>query len=75
MILQQIFSNPLFGLIFVVVIVASLSLHEFAHAYVGYLQGDDTAKHAGRLTLDPRKHLDLMGTLTFLIIGFASCVP
>lgn len=75
MILQQIFSNPLFGLIFVVVIVASLSLHEFAHAYVGHLQGDDTAKHAGRLTLDPRKHLDLMGTLTFLIIGFGWAKP
>lgn len=75
MILSQIFSNPLFGLIFVVVIVASLSLHEFAHAYVGHLQGDDTAKHAGRLTLDPRKHLDLMGTLAFLFIGFGWAKP
>lgn len=77
MILQQLFSNPLFGLIFAIVIVASLSFHEFAHAYMGSLQGDDTAKRAGRLTLNPRAHLDMMGTLTFLLagIGWAKPVP
>lgn len=77
MILQQFFSNPFYALIFIIVIVASLSFHEFAHAYMGLLQGDDTAKRAGRLSLDPRVHLDLMGSLTFLIagIGWAKPVP
>jgi len=77
MILQQLLSRPLYGLIFAIVIVASLSFHEFAHAYMGFLQGDDTAKRAGRLSLDPRVHLDLMGTLTFLLagIGWAKPVP
>jgi Zn-dependent protease len=63
-------------------LILSLSLHELAHAWVAYLLGDTTAKNQGRLTLDPRAHLDPMGTvmlvLTLLIgigIGWAKPVP
>ncbi len=52
--------------------------HEVAHGYVSFLLGDPTAKNAGRLTLNPLKHLDVMGTLVFLItrmIGWAKPVP
>ncbi len=52
--------------------------HEVAHGFVAYLLGDPTAKNAGRLTLNPIKHLDVMGTLAFILtqmIGWAKPVP
>jgi Zn-dependent protease len=45
-------------------------LHEAAHAYSAYLLGDDTAYRAGRVTLNPASHLDLLGSLMFLMAGF-----
>ncbi|HVZ81739.1 MAG TPA: site-2 protease family protein [bacterium] len=45
------------------ILVFSLSLHEFGHAYAAYRLGDPTAKMLGRLTLDPRAHADLIGTI------------
>jgi len=58
-------------------ILFGLTIHEYAHGYVAYRLGDPTAKLAGRLTLNPLKHLDLMGTLAVLIfrIGWAKPVP
>jgi len=55
-----------------------ITCHEVAHGYVSYLLGDPTAKLAGRLTLNPLKHLDPLGTLTLLVtqlIGWAKPVP
>lgn len=55
-----------------------ITCHEVAHGYVSYLLGDPTAKLAGRLTLNPLKHLDPIGTLTLLVtqlIGWAKPVP
>lgn len=58
-------------------ILFGLSFHEFMHAYVAYKLGDPTAKLAGRLTLNPLKHLDLIGTIAlfFFRIGWAKPVP
>ena len=58
-------------------ILISLILHECAHGYVALKCGDPTAKMLGRLTLDPRKHLDPVGTLCmiFLRVGWAKPVP
>ena len=55
----------------------ALSFHEFAHAFVANLCGDDTAKQQGRLTLNPLAHLDWMGTIFLLLfrIGWARPVP
>jgi Zn-dependent protease len=50
----------------------AIVLHELAHGYVAYLLGDDTAKRAGRLTLSPLAHLDVLGTLCFIISSLAS---
>lgn len=47
----------------VVVLFSSIILHECAHGWVAYKLGDPTAKLAGRLTLNPLKHIDLMGTI------------
>ena len=58
-------------------ILLALTLHEFAHGYVAYRFGDPTASAAGRLTVNPLKHLDPIGTLAFFLIhiGWARPVP
>ncbi len=59
-------------------ILLAITFHEFCHGYVAYRLGDPTAKMAGRLTLNPLRHLDLMGTLVFFMtrmIGWAKPVP
>lgn len=64
--------------IYAVPLFLGIICHEVAHGYVSYLLGDPTAKDAGRLTLNPLKHLDLVGTLVFLatrMIGWAKPVP
>ncbi|WP_432737680.1 site-2 protease family protein [Maridesulfovibrio sp. FT414] len=56
----------------------AITCHEAAHGYVAYLLGDPTAKIAGRLTLNPLKHLDPLGTLALVLtrmIGWAKPVP
>jgi Zn-dependent protease len=58
-------------------ILLALTLHEYAHGYVAYRFGDPTAKAIGRLTLNPIKHLDPVGTIAFFLIniGWARPVP
>lgn len=51
-------------------LLLSLSIHEFAHAYVAYKLGDKSQKALGRLTLDPLKHIDPIGFLCIALIGF-----
>ena len=56
----------------------ALTFHEFSHAFVATRLGDPTARMLGRLTLNPIAHLDLMGTLVFVMtqrIGWAKPVP
>lgn len=57
------------------VILLSLTVHEFAHAYVALRQGDDTAYMLGRVTLDPRAHLDPIGSLLFPAMALLSGMP
>ncbi|WP_253907721.1 site-2 protease family protein [Bacillus sp. WMMC1349] len=56
-------------------LIAALTVHELAHAYVAYKFGDETAKRQGRLTLNPLKHLDPFGTLLIFIMGFGWARP
>lgn len=56
-------------------LVLSLSCHEFGHAYVAKLSGDDTAERAGRLTLNPVAHIDPMGLLMVVLVGFGYAKP
>ncbi|MCK4359306.1 MAG: site-2 protease family protein [Candidatus Cloacimonetes bacterium] len=69
------FISQFFILIFP--ILYALTVHEFSHGYIAYRLGDDTAKRAGRLTLNPLKHLDPIGTIMLFIahIGWARPVP
>jgi Zn-dependent protease len=58
-------------------VLLALTVHEFAHGYVAFRLGDPTARASGRLTLNPLKHLDPLGTIAFFIfhIGWAKPVP
>jgi Zn-dependent protease len=58
-------------------ILIALTIHEYAHGYVAWLKGDNTAKNAGRLTLNPFAHLDIFGTLMLFFgpFGWAKPVP
>jgi Zn-dependent protease len=51
-------------------IVLAIALHEFGHAAADELEGDPTARLAGRLTLNPVRHLDPFGTLLIVLVGF-----
>ena len=64
----------LFALL-LVALVLSLSCHEFGHAYVAKLSGDNTAERAGRLTLNPVAHIDPMGLLMVVLVGFGYAKP
>jgi len=59
----------------VIVLVIAFTIHEFMHAFVAYRLGDPTAKNQGRLTLDPRRHLDVLGSLMLLAVGFGWAKP
>jgi Zn-dependent protease len=54
---------------YVILLVLSLTVHEWAHAWSAYKLGDDTAKRLGRLTLDPMAHIDPIGTLLLPLLG------
>ena len=58
-----------------IALAIAFTVHEFAHAAVAYWFGDDTAKLEGRVTLDPRKHLDVLGTVLVLLAGFGWAKP
>ena len=53
----------------------ALSFHEFAHAWMASKCGDDTAARMGRLTLNPMAHLDVMGSMMILFVGFGWAKP
>lgn len=64
-------------ILYIVALVLVVAVHEFSHAWVANKLGDPTAKIAGRLTLNPMAHLDLMGSvmLFLLHIGWGKPVP
>ena len=59
----------------ILVIVLILPFHELAHGYIAYKLGDDTAKKAGRLTFNPLHHIDYMGALCMVLVGFGWADP
>ncbi len=63
------------AIIRLIILFACLPIHEFCHAFAAYKLGDDTAKRNGRLTLNPLRHLDIMGSLMLLMFGFGYAKP
>ncbi|MBP7842997.1 site-2 protease family protein [Candidatus Woesebacteria bacterium] len=68
--ISLLFSDPISFVLVAVGLVISVTIHEFAHAFVADKLGDPTPRYQGRVTLDPRAHLDPLGTLAILLIGF-----
>jgi Zn-dependent protease len=56
-------------------ILLALTFHEYAHAYVAHRYGDDTAKQSGRLSLNPLRHLDPLGTIMIFLVQFGWAKP
>lgn len=75
MFLSLLFASPLLAGVWLAVILLSLSVHEFSHAYMAYVKGDDTAERAGRLTINPLAHIDPVGLLMMLALGFGWAKP
>ncbi|WP_123039796.1 site-2 protease family protein [Cohnella candidum] len=61
--------------IIILVMLVAFSTHEFGHAWTAYKLGDDTAYREGRVTLNPRAHLDWMGFLLLIVAGFGWAKP
>ena len=62
-------------LAYIIAILFALTFHEFAHAFIAYKNGDNTAKMLGRMTLNPFKHIDLLGAICFVFFGFGWAKP
>lgn len=67
--------SPFFNPISIIAILIAVSIHEAAHGFTALKLGDPTAKYAGRVTLNPLAHLDLIGSLLFLFVGFGWAKP
>jgi Zn-dependent protease len=68
--LQTFVILPVILITFSSALLFALSVHEFGHAFIAYKLGDRTAKISGRLSLNPIRHLDPLGSLMFLLVGF-----
>ena len=81
MIIRFLIENGITGLsmlvlvAYLIVILSAIILHEISHGYAAYFNGDMTAKSAGRLTLNPMKHLTPIGTLLLFVVGFGFAKP
>jgi Zn-dependent protease len=73
--LNLLLKNPAAFFMVAIPILYSIIIHELAHGWVANRLGDPTAKLAGRLSLNPLKHLDPVGTLMLLFFGFGWAKP
>jgi Zn-dependent protease len=62
-------------LMYMVPVILSITVHEFAHAYASFKLGDDTAYQMGRMSLNPIVHIDLFGTIIIPALGILSGMP
>jgi len=62
-------------LVSIIPALVCITLHELAHGFVAWRMGDDTAKLAGRLTLNPIKHIDIMGLIMMIVFRFGWAKP
>lgn len=68
--LPILFSDPISFIIIAIGLIISVTIHEFAHAFAADKLGDPTPRYQGRVTLNPKAHLDPIGTLAIILIGF-----
>ncbi len=70
-----LFRDPLAFILLAIPLLYSIIIHEVAHGWVADKMGDSTARWMGRLTLDPRRHLDPIGTIMLFLFGFGWAKP
>ena len=70
MLVKLLFKNPIVFILLSISLIISISIHEFAHAFIASKLGDPTAKLLGRVTSNPLAHLDPLGTFLLLFAGF-----
>ncbi len=73
--IAQIFSDPLSILYTLPAVLIGLTVHEWAHAFAAYKLGDPTARDMGRMTLNPFAHIDWIGFISLLLLGFGWAKP
>ncbi|HOQ42828.1 MAG TPA: site-2 protease family protein [Smithellaceae bacterium] len=73
--IRLLLSDPAAFILLAVLLLYSVIFHEVAHGWVAYKMGDETAKWLGRLTLNPIKHIDPIGSLMLLVVGFGWAKP
>ncbi len=73
--IKLLINDPITFVLLAIPLLYSVIVHELAHGWVALIMGDNTAKRLGRLTLNPLKHLDPLGTLMLFIVGFGWAKP
>jgi Zn-dependent protease len=73
--LKLLINDPFTFILLAIPLLYSVILHELAHGWVAYRMGDSTAKRLGRLSLNPLRHLDPIGTLMLFLFGFGWAKP
>ena len=73
--LDLLFSQPQLFIVVLLAIIIALSFHEFSHAFVAFKLGDNTAQSLGRLTVNPLAHIDWIGLLVMVTVGFGWAKP
>jgi Zn-dependent protease len=73
--IELLFSDPAAFILLAFPLLYSIILHELAHGWVANKMGDPTAKWLGRLSLNPLKHLDPIGTVMLFVFGFGWAKP
>ena len=72
---KLLINDPLSFILIAIPLLYAIILHELAHGWVAYRMGDPTAKMLGRLSLNPLKHLDPIGTVMLFLFGFGWAKP
>lgn len=68
--LFRLISEPIALIAFLAAIIIGITIHEYAHAWAAYKFGDFTAKYQGRVSLNPTRHIDPLGAIFLLFVGF-----
>ncbi|MEK7139092.1 MAG: site-2 protease family protein [Patescibacteria group bacterium] len=68
--LSTLFSEPISFLLWIMAVVYAITVHEFSHVLAAHALGDKTGEQLGRLTLNPLVHIDWLGLVALLLIGF-----
>lgn len=73
--LWNMLNNPVALVCRLIAVVVALSFHEWGHAFAAYRLGDSTARDMGRMSIDPLRHLDPLGFISMMLVGFGWAKP